>query len=117
MSSQGTTTDVDPIQLVSTVLDKTKAGKLIWEETADENLFIASVGGSATVEVRRPSSDYSPTAENYYYTLCLLDENGKVLWVIDEPQTLIQELFGLARKIALRIDEKVEAFLETLQKL
>lgn len=116
MSSHGPAKELDPSHLVSTVLDKTKAGKLKWEETADENVFIASVGGSATLEVRMPSI-FSATSDNFYYTLSLLDENGKLLWVINEPQTLIQELLGLARRIALKVDEKVEAFLETLQRL
>jgi hypothetical protein len=116
MSSQGTTREVDPTQLVSTVLDKTKAGKLSWDETADESVFLASVGGNTTLEVRSPS-ELSPLSEGFSYTLSLLDGNGKLLWEIREPQTLIQELFELARRMALKVDEKVEAFLETLQKL
>jgi hypothetical protein len=113
MSSQGTTREVDPTQLVRTVLDKTKGGKLTWEETADENIFIASVGGNTTLEIRQGPNPMSEAND----TLSLLDENGKLLWVTSDPQDLIWELFGLARKIALRVDEKVEAFLDTLQKL
>ena len=111
MSSHGPVKELDPTRLVSTVLDKTKAGKLKWEETADENVFIASVGGNTTLKIRQ--------SENWQYpnTLSLLDENGKLLSQISDPQTLIQELFELARRIALKVDEKVEALIETLQKL
>lgn len=111
MSSHGPVKELDPTRLVSTVLDKTKAGKLKWEETAGASTFIASVGGNATLEIQRSRDWNAPD------TLSLLDENGKLLWAITDPQTLIVELFELARRIALKVDEKVEAFLETLQKL
>lgn len=111
MSSPGPVKELDPTRLVSTILEKTKAGKLNWEETADGNVFIASIGGNTTLEIRHNSSWDVPDI------LCLLDENGKLLWVIRDPEPLIGELFGLARRIALKVDERVEALLDTLQKL
>lgn len=111
MSSHNPTKELDPSRLVSTILDKTKAGKLRWEETADENVFLTSVGGNTTLRIRQ--SDAFMGSD----TISLLDENGKLLWVISDPQPLIGELCQLARRIALRVDEKVEAFMETLQKL
>ena len=112
MSSYGPVEELDATRLVSTILEKTKAGKLKWEETADEDIFLVSVGGNTTLKIRQ-GQDWRDPAD----TLSLLDENGKLLWVIRDPQPLIGELCELARRIALKVDEKVEAFLETLQKL
>jgi len=109
MSSYAPGKELDPVLLVNTILEKTKAGKLKWEETPVENVFIASVGGSTTLKVR-----YDWQGPD---TLSLLDENGKLLWIISDAGPVLTELFDLARRIALRVDEKVEALMETLQKL
>jgi hypothetical protein len=111
MSSHGPVKELDPTRLVNVVLEKTKAGKLTWEETAGKNTFIASVGGDTTLEIEQGREWDDPD------TLRLLDEDGQLLWVIDAPQPLIGELLQLARRIALRVDEKVDALLDTLQKL
>ena len=112
MSSYATQFDAAP--LLTAILEKTRAGKLKWDETADENIFLVSVGGNTTLKVRSPSNEFYGDA---YHTLSLLDENGKLLWEIRDPQPLIGELFRLARRIALKVDERVEALMETLQKL
>ena len=111
MSSHRPVKELDPNHLVTVVLEKTMAGKLNWEETAYEKAFIASVGGNTTLKIRQGRNWEDSD------TLSLLDEQGKVLWEVDTPQPMIGKLFELARRIALKVDEKVEAILETLQKL
>ena len=111
MSSHRPVKELDPNHLVTVVLEKTMAGKLNWEETADQTAFIASVGGNTTLKIEQGHNWDDPD------TLSLIDEKGKVLWEVDDPQPMIEKLYKLARRIALKVDEKVEAILESLQKL
>ena len=106
---------LDATGLVTAILEKTRAGKLKWEETAGEEVFIASVGGNTTLKVWRDDSFGSPAY--YHCTLSLLDENGKILLESREPDAMLDELFTLARRIALKVDERVDKLMETLQKL
>lgn len=106
---------LDATGLVTAILEKTRAGKLKWAETAEEEVFIASVGGNTTLKVWRYESGGSPPY--YQCTLSLLDENGKILLESSEPDAMLDELFTLARRIALKVDERVDKLMETLQKL
>ena len=112
MSSHRTVKELDHNRLVTVVLEKTRDGKLNWEETADQTAFIASVGGNTTLKIER-GRDWN----GFNDTLSLIDEKGIVLWEVDDPQPMIEELYKLARRIALKVDEKVEAIMESLQKL
>ena len=112
MSSHRPVKELDHNRLVTVVLEKTRDGKLNWEETAHEKAFIASVGGNTTLKIEQGQN-----WNDYTDTLSLLDEKGNVLWEVDDPQPMIGKLYKLARRIALKVDEKVAAILETLQKL
>ena len=107
-------TQLDPGPLLNTLITKTLAGKLKWQETANEAVFLVSVGGNTTLRIRQ---EFNRSAGYYYHVLSLLDENGKLIWEIEEPSVLIEQLFVLARRVALKVDERVEALMETLQKL
>ena len=106
-------TQLDPVPLLNALINKTQAGKLKWDETADENIFLVSVGGNTTLKVRQARDVYRGT----YHLLALLDEDGKLIWEVETPSSQIEELFVLARRIARKVDERVEALMETLQKL
>ena len=107
-------TKLDPVPLLNTLINKTQAGKLKLDETAVEDIFLVSVGGNTTLKVREK---VNPDGDYYYHTLSLLDENGKLIWEIEEPSVLIEQLFVLARRVARKVDERVEALMGTLQKL
>jgi hypothetical protein len=114
MSNHASEVALNSMPLVIMILGKTKAGKLKWEDTADENVFIASVGGNTTLKFRR---EFDALNGTYRYTLGLLDENGKLFWEIEEPRPMLEVLFADARRMALKVDQRVEALLETLQRL
>ena len=128
MSAQHIRNDLDPKRLVDAIVEKTKAGKLNWQETAAENVFIASVGGNTTFKV---SSEFREevlggTGEALYPVpwnkelrkLTLLNEYGKPLLDVWENEVpAVGELFILARRTALNVDERVQSVIEVLQKL
>ena len=107
-------TQLDSVPLLNALINKTQAGKLKWDETADEDIFLVSVGGNTTLKVRRK---FNRSQGFYSHFLSLLDENGKLVWEIDQPEGLIEQLFVLARRVALRVDERIDALMGTLQKL
>ncbi|MGH9786744.1 MAG: hypothetical protein ACRD88_21455, partial [Terriglobia bacterium] len=79
-----------------------------------EDVFLASVEGN-TLKVQRKVLHPKDTVHRYI--LSLLDETGKLIWEIEEPWPLTKELFVLARRVALKVDERVDALMGTLQKL
>ena len=104
-------TQLDSVPLLNALINKTQAGKLKWDETADEEIFLVSVGGNTTLKVRRDFNQHPS------HLLSLLDEDGKLIWEIHQPELLIEQLFVLARRVVRKVDERVEALMETLQKL
>ena len=112
MSSYATQLNAAP--LLNTILEKTQAGKLKWDDTPDEDIFLASVEGN-TFKVQRKLLHAKDTVHRY--TLSLLDQSGKLVWEIEEPWALTKEVFVLARRVALKVDERVDALIGTLQKL
>ena len=115
--------DLDPTPLVATVMEKTREGRLKWEATAMENVFIASVGGGTTLRIFLSSED---TLDNYGQPettqvpeLRLLDEKGKMLWEIHSYQIKggLWPLFNLSQRVANKLDERMASLMETLQNL
>jgi len=85
MSSQALDKDLDPTPLLNTIVEKTKAGKLKWEATVNEDVFIASVGGNTTLRIfLETTKDIHPATGQYgpveAPVLRLLDDQGKTLW-------------------------------------
>jgi hypothetical protein len=115
--------DLDPTPLVTTLIDKTKAGRLKWEPTAQENVFIASVGGGTTLRIYMTTAqipdDYGGLDTVDVPELRLLDEKGKMLWEIhsSQPKGGLWPLFKLAQRVANKLDERMASLMETLQNL
>ena len=101
------------VDLIPTLLQKTKEGKIEWDSISTES-FIARLGENST-EV---GYNRQGTAK-----LSLLDSNGRTLETVNESEltppfdTQLDELVGIARRKALRIDETVndvKSFLDRL---
>jgi hypothetical protein len=114
MNAQELDKEFDPNPLVQTILEKSKAGKLAWEDTPEEDVFVASVGGNTTLKIGEQPGDWGKQPQ-----LSLLDENGKVIWDIYNGQVRdgLWSLFNVAKRVALKLDDKVEALMDALQKL
>ena len=88
------------------LLTKTREGKLEWHETADENTFLAAMRGVRTFQV---SADYGAGR----IQLVVKDEVGNVYLSTPFLQAeQARELYELARRLALHVDERVENTVE-----
>jgi hypothetical protein len=128
MSAQSSGKEIDPNRLVETIIDKTKAGKLNWQDTALENCYIVSVGGNTTIqvweEIPEPENlNIDPEFRQPYEHregkwLELRDESGRAFMKVGESEVpAVEELFKLARRKAIRDDERIQSFVEVLQRL
>jgi hypothetical protein len=109
--------DVDP--LVAKLQAKTKAGKIAWQPTAEENAFIAAVG---TGRFRIRKIDLAEDWErepNVVPVLDLFDEEGKLVWSIRSSQVSggLFGLYELAQRIGNRVDERVHDMISALDEL
>ena len=122
MSAQPVAKELDVNRLVGEVIEKTKAGKLRWKATANDNIFIVSVGGNTTIKVSLEAKEEdwvsSPPVMRDRARLILLDEYGNpLLDVWEDNVPAVAELFTLARRMALNVDERIQSLMEVLQKL
>jgi hypothetical protein len=102
------------------VLSKTKVGRIRWQPTAEESVYIAAIGGQFTLSIAQfERLDSFPDTS---YSLTLKDQDGRELTRVTSDddgiaRREIQELYGTARRQALRVDEKIDAVLGELSKL
>ena len=105
-------------KLIGKLTDLTRAEKVVWQDTADENAFLTSVGNS-TVIVGRLRSD--PAAPCF---IRVLDDAGKTVEEAFAPavgDTTLEDwdrlrtLHELARRSALKSDKVVSDLLSTLE--
>jgi hypothetical protein len=104
-------------KIIDALIDKTKEGKLQWQETADERTFLAAVRGERTFQI---SQDWEDALERFQ--LVIRDADGRAfvdkLFYIARPVSAAankaRNLYELVRRISLNLDEKVD---ETVQLL
>jgi hypothetical protein len=119
--------------LVGALLEKTKAGKLDWQTTANECSFISAVKGKRTFEVvnRSPLQNAvvrlsggemaSPEGDSMARARAgcrvkVRGPDGELL--LETPQSqLAEELYEVARRIALRVDENIDSTVQLLETL
>jgi hypothetical protein len=122
------TKDPDYEPVLQALLEKTRAGKLAWKETADEDTFVATVKGEQSFEIILEPNPEGPTHVTVdgrtivprIPVLRVKDGAGKLLFETPKSMyvaVLTSELYGLARRIASRIDDKIEQTVELLNKL
>ena len=107
-------------EIAEMVLAKSRVGLISWEETADDNTFLAPLpGGSVTVA----RSTFRP----FPYAFKVLDSQGRVLEsVSSDPKAKeaaetnlhgnLKEVHDLARRSALKIEQTLDHILEGLKK-
>ena len=114
--------------LCERLIDKTRQRKILWQETADPDAFIAAVKGVQSFEIRRacvaqpgPSDNVadfcSDVPELHVYAIIVKDKDGKQILSHTSPGRLAGTLFDLARRVGARVDERIESSLQLLDTL
>jgi hypothetical protein len=105
-------------RLIEKLTDLTRADKIYWQETADENTFLTGVGHSVVTVGRLNSSAAAP------YLIKILDSTGKTIeeaLVLVNPDVGVQDwdrlrtLHELARRNAMKSDKVVSDLLSSLE--
>jgi len=112
--------DEQIFELFQGVLNKTRAGKIPWQPTAEESTFMAAIGGRFVLSISALASTFESGGQKY--ALVLEDKAGGELARITEADEGIRtddfrELYGIARRRAVRNDEKIGDVLEVLSRL
>lgn len=101
---------------------KTQRGEISWEETEEEEEFQTAFPGYS-IRIGRERDQYK--ALPYYY-LKIFNEQGKLLEVIreadilgewgeKEPTPAMLDLYEMARRIAMRVEEALDHILSELE--
>jgi hypothetical protein len=108
----------DPSELVNTILARTREGKLSWEELSQTG-FLTRVGQTMIIIGRQRNNDL--------LHLRITDQSGKILETIFSPvypkemtlttTELLSELYELARRQALKVDETLSDLKRSLDRL
>jgi hypothetical protein len=106
------------IELAKLIYEKTKAGEITWEKTAYQGGFQTSFPKYSVIIRKLPVGLGAPT-------ILLLDDKGEVIEelaynpVVETPEgavRLLDELFDLARRRAMGVDQALDELLRELQK-
>ena len=111
--------------VLQALIEKTEDGKIQWQETADEKTFLAAVKGELTFEITLNTNVVRFDVEKQKAfpagSLTILTANnpeGKLFFQTPKKLSLhADELYELARRIATRVDEKIDSTLELLNQL
>jgi hypothetical protein len=100
------------LELLPSLIEKSKEGKIAWEQLS-ANSFTAKLG-NLDVDILQNGSDTLLRVRN---------DDGSVLDAVSYLNTptptdkLIKEVYALARRVSMRVDEKIEGLKNILDQL
>jgi len=90
--------------VVDVLIEKTKAGRLLWEETAFEGTYVCHIKGRQDIEVSQVHDAV---------ILTVREPEGNVLYdarhEADAPDSPWRELYLLAQRIATGVDARIDS--------
>ena len=114
--------DTQALEFFQSIEAKTEKGKVPWQPTADENEYVASVGGEfSLIMTRVPSQDqFGRDATKYVLTMKDKD-NRKLISAMQGIDGITADamrlLFLAAERHALKVGEKLGRLLDQLDRL
>jgi hypothetical protein len=114
----------DPTPLVEALLEKSRAGKVKWEPTANRTEFLATLGETSVKVALVTEWDVNPETGDRepgeVPMVELMDQRGKRLWVARPPAgkfPLFFSLYKSAQRIGNGLDARISSVMEALEKL
>lgn len=103
------TTDKD-LELVQQLIDATKKARVSWHPTATLNQFTTSLKGRLSLLIGKYANG------DCYFRV--VDEGGQEMLSIEGPPAgqLVDELWELARRAALNVDQAIDDILQELKR-
>jgi hypothetical protein len=115
----------EAVELVTKLIRRSEERKVDWRPTADEDKFIATIGGN-TFQIEYHAGD---SWQNDHHALKMLDPNGRTIWQKSEdvtyesgtsdlpPRPSLKALYNLAQYKADNVEEKLNDALRSLDSL
>ncbi len=108
--------------LIEMLLVKTRSGKLDWQPTAGEDTYVAAVKGQRTFEIskeERLQNVMMGAGVASRHPMCTMKVRGPdgELLIETTPSNLSDQLFEVARRLALRVDENIDSTVQLLETL
>ncbi len=114
--------DEKTIRFFEELLQKTRTRRLRWEPTANATVFVVAIGGQFTALISKTSirDNFGDTSD--LYELQLKDDQDRILVEVNNdtdgvPLSDLIELYDLARRHGLKVDQKLDQILGELGKL
>ncbi len=113
--------DPQAVALLQEVLDKTQAGRIGWEPTANEDEFVASIGGKFALLIKSYTYIDQGVKEGAPVLILKDADDREVLTVTSTIEGVnrqdLQDLYSNVFRQALRVEQKVDDLLTELRKL
>jgi hypothetical protein len=102
-----------PSELIAVILERTSEGKLSWSELSNA-AFTAPIKPNSLIIDRKVDRNADVT-----YELRIANEMGTVLEIDEDyrPNGILAQIYELARRQALRVDETLVSIKNALEKL
>lgn len=108
-------------KIIEKLLERTQAGSVTWEETGKRGVFQAAFPGY-TIQLLLREGDHPSEAPDY--VVRIVNQEGNLLEEVADPElkevmesafAKMQELYTLARRSALGVDEALNRILSSLE--
>lgn len=105
---------IEDYEVITRLIEATNQGRVGWKETAQPRQFTASFGGKWTLLIDEDWFGSPP--ENEYHLLFKNSEGDTLVSITSHANPSVADLFELARRHALKIDDALADFLSELDK-
>ena len=98
-------------ELTSKLLQGTIEGRIPWEKTEVDLQFAAKYAGKWTLTIDKSHPD---DPDDHYWLALSNEEGEEILKILSSQEARLDELFELARRYALKVDEALKDILKEI---
>lgn len=105
---------IENFELLARLIQATNQGRVDWEETAKASEFTASFGGKWTLLMKEDWFGSPP--QDFHKLLFKNSEGDTLVSISSEDDSSVDQLYELARRHALKIDDALADLLNEIDK-